>query len=304
MNVDWKFNRKPTCLKITVLTGKPEKIVIRVANKNKPATFYEDRYQVVNKKDVFYIKLPQSPEYGEIQVFNAKNGNLKEGQDKSFGFDVEEVPLRVYLLPNNINNGLTKDFIKFAQEFSEDLSVLSAGYAKNPFSVYRSPDDKLTIEYHNNLYDMRKMVPKLVRDHQGKIVPELIQNPQTGKVEPRMVPNRNFGKEVSTPMRTNAETGVIQVSKKYILQYTVPMRLAILLHEYSHFYLNNKPEDEEEADFNAILIFLALGYSKIAAQNAFIKVFKNADTQQNRVRDQKITDLINNFESMKFRLVA
>ena len=47
------------------------------------------------------------------------------------------------------------------------------------------------------------------------------------------------------------------------------MRMAILLHEFSHFYLNDRMEDETEADLNGLLIYLALGYPRIEAYQSF-----------------------------------
>jgi hypothetical protein len=283
MNIPYSFNKKPTCLRIVVKTKYPENMIIRVVDAKKPNTFYEDRYQKVFKEDVFSLKLPLTPKDGIIQVFNGAKGNLPSGQDKSFSFSMKEVPLKRYLMPYRIDNELTRNFVEFAEEFSEDASIISAGNGKMPYSIYKSKDGKLRIDYHDALYDTRTTVI----------------DRRTG----REMPNPNYGREVTTPMRTNAETGVIEVSKRVISTYTVPMRIAILLHEYSHFYINVKPEDEEEADFNALLIFLSLGYSKIAAYKAFCEVFKPADSPSNRQRDKKIKDFIDNFENMQFRLI-
>ena len=46
------------------------------------------------------------------------------------------------------------------------------------------------------------------------------------------------GKVLTTPARISKVTGRIQVSKKQFDDYTVPMRFAILCHEFSHFYVN------------------------------------------------------------------
>jgi hypothetical protein len=283
MNIPYAFNKKATCLRIVIKTNKPENMIIRICDANKPNTFYENRYQKVYKEDVFSIKLPLTPKNGIIQVFNGSKGNLPSGQDKSFSFSMKEVPLKRYLMPYRINNELTRNFVEFAEEFSEDANIISAGSGKIPYSIYKSRDGKLRIDYHDALYDTR----------------DTVVDRRTG----REIRNPNYGREVTTPMRTNADTGVIEVSKRVISTYTVPMRIAILLHEYSHFYINVRPEDEEEADYNALLVFLSLGYSKIAAYKAFCEVFKPADSPSNRQRDKKIKDFIDNFENMQFRLI-
>lgn len=283
MDIPYNFNNKSTCLRIVIKTKKAENMIIRIFDANKPNSFYEDRYQKVLREDVFSIKLPLTPKNGIIQVFNGAVGNLPSGQDKSFTFSLKEMPLKRYLLPYRIDNNLTRNFVEFGQEFSEDASIISSGNHKIPYSIYKSADGRLRIDYHDSLYDTRLFV---TNKHTG----QEIRNP-------------NYGREVTTPMRTNAETGVIEVSKKAILNYTIPMRFAILLHEYSHFYINSKPEDEEEADFNALLIFLSLGFSKISAYKAFCEVFKPADSPSNRIREKKIRHFIDNFENMQFKLI-
>ena len=79
--------------------------------------------------------------------------------------------------------------------------------------------------------------------------------------------------------------------------------MAILLHEFSHYYLNNTPEDEEEADLNALLIYLGLGYPRIEAENVFLNTFHQADTPENRKRWIKIKDVISNFDRADLKLI-
>ena len=63
------------------------------------------------------------------------------------------------------------------------------------------------------------------------------------------------GQEQTTPARIDTTTGRIEVSKKQFINFTIPNRMAILLHEYSHVFLNDNVDDEIEADLNGILIF-------------------------------------------------
>ncbi len=270
MPLPYKTNRKPITLIISVVTDRPQKVVIRVWDARKPQTYYEDRYATVNGKDNFYVKMPTSPEIAMVDVLGAK-------------FNITETKLVHTLIPARVNNFGLQNFIKFAQEFSEDAAIISAGFGNRPNSIYKSDDGKFRIDYYNVMYDMQRVIK--------------LPNGQ-------VVMNQHYGQPVTTPMRTDAQTGVIEVSKHYIVNYTVPMRMAILLHEYSHFYVNNNPADETEADLNALLIFLSLGYGKIAAYKAFVEVFKNADTPGNRERDRIIKNFIDNFDSMQFRLIA
>lgn len=104
------------------------------------------------------------------------------------------------------------------------------------------------------------------------------------------------GVEQSTPARIDIDTGIIEISKRQFLDYTVPNRMAILLHEFSHVYLNDNVDDEVEADLNGLLIYLGLGYPRIEAFEVFAKTFLNAPTNQNKMRYEKIKNFIDNFE--------
>ena len=79
---------------------------------------------------------------------------------------------------------------------------------------------------------------------------------------------------------------------------TIPMRLAILLHEFSHFYLNETMDDEIEADLNGLLIYLGLGYPRIEAYQAFLETFKGVPSEQNKNRYDVINKFINDFEKV------
>lgn len=105
------------------------------------------------------------------------------------------------------------------------------------------------------------------------------------------------GVEQTTPARIDIDSGIIEISKKQFRDFTVPNRMAILLHEFSHVYLNDNIDDEVEADLNGLLIYLGLGYPRIEAFEVFAKTFLSAPTEQNKMRYQKIVNFIDNFES-------
>jgi hypothetical protein len=108
------------------------------------------------------------------------------------------------------------------------------------------------------------------------------------------------GKELETPARISKDSGRIQVSQKKFVDDTVPMRMAILLHEYSHFYVNKDINDESEADLNGLLIYLGLGYPRFEGHEAFLKTFINTPSQQNKVRYDKIKAFIDDFEKNNY----
>lgn len=105
------------------------------------------------------------------------------------------------------------------------------------------------------------------------------------------------GVEQTTPARIDIDNGIIEISKKQFLDFTVPNRLAILLHEFSHVYLNDNVDDEVEADLNGLLIYLGLGYPRIEAFEVFAKTFLSAPSELNKMRYDKIKTFIDNFEN-------
>lgn len=106
------------------------------------------------------------------------------------------------------------------------------------------------------------------------------------------------GNVLNTPARIGSKSGIIEVSKQAFDQMTIPMRLAILFHEFSHFYLNDEMTDEMEADLNGLLIYLGLGYPRIEGYQAFLETFKKTPSNLNKQRYDVINKFIEDFESM------
>lgn len=99
------------------------------------------------------------------------------------------------------------------------------------------------------------------------------------------------GEKMATPARISTKNGRIQVSQESFREMTIPMRMAILLHEFSHYYLNTDIANETEADLNGLTIYLGLGYPIREAYEAFGKTFIGFPTAQNKQR----YDIINKF---------
>jgi hypothetical protein len=142
--------------------------------------------------------------------------------------------------------------------FAEEFS-LKAGYLSAQGSIYTSDDGKFRIDYLNDILD-------------------------------------ETGKSLKTPARISRSQGIIEVSKKKFEAYTIPMRMAILLHEFSHYYLNTDMANETEADLNGLLIYLGLGYPRIDAYNVFTQVFSTSANVVNQNRMKIIDNFIQNFE--------
>jgi len=92
------------------------------------------------------------------------------------------------------------------------------------------------------------------------------------------------GRVLSTPARISNSTGRMEISKKAFERMSIPMRMAILCHEFSHFYLNEVRKDEIEADLNALTLYLGMGYPVIEAHKAFLETFHKAPNEMNKER--------------------
>tara|TARA_R100001015_G_scaffold12109_1_gene5097 strand:+ start:2744 stop:3574 length:831 start_codon:yes stop_codon:yes gene_type:complete len=263
MNLLFKTKQRSLTLMIEVATRQPEKIQIVVKDINKPDTKYTDRYSTVNGVQRFFVRMPISPYEALVSVYNEKNGNLKQGADPSFKvIKVDARPLERKMDCVDWSNPKIRDFVGFAQQFSNNAGILSAGAYPNG-STYISDEGNFRIDYFDD-----------IRSKQGRVIP--------------------------TPARISQTKGIIQVSKEHYKKFTVPMRMAILLHEFSHFYLNDRMEDETEADLNGLLIYLALGYPRIEAYQSFLTTFKDTPTPQNKERYEILHQFITNFERNKF----
>lgn len=298
MQIPYITHEQPLTLKISVTTPRRERIVVRVLDAQKipgtnvPIAVYEDRYQDVYGQSTFFVKMPVSPQTALIQVFNAKRGNLPDGQDSSFHWKLTALDLHRTIMPIHIPQKRAREFMLFIEDFAKNKNLISAGYGNTPNSIYKSASGNFEVHY----YDVLRDVQPYVVDYRTR------QYVLGANGKP--VPNPNFMRPVTTPMRTQADTGIFEISKQYIQGYTVPEIIAIGAHEFSHVNVNQNPADEEEADRNAASIVLSCGYGKIPTYNAFLKVFRNADSKGNRQREQKLYDFIQKFEVGNTFLVA
>lgn len=115
------------------------------------------------------------------------------------------------------------------------------------------------------------------------------------KIEYLPVIINSKGEKMATPARISTKNGRIQVSQAAFREYTIPMRMAILLHEFSHFYLNSDISDETEADLNGLTIYLGLGYPIREAYQAFTSTFIGHPTEQNKQRYEVIDKFIRDY---------
>jgi|TARA_R110000822_G_scaffold47109_4_gene125155 hypothetical protein len=157
----------------------------------------------------------------------------------------------------------TLSFVKFAEEFCNECGYLPASVNGD---TYRSNNGKFRIDYFD------------------------------------VIRTSGTDKELGTPARISQLTGKIEVSAKAFRKYTIPMRMAILMHEYSHYYENEVPSDESEADINGLKIYFSRGYPKISAYNVFLNVFKRSPSVQNKNRFDKLDSFIREYTENENKL--
>jgi len=103
--------------------------------------------------------------------------------------------------------------------------------------------------------------------------------------------------KMQTPARISTKNGRIQVSQESFVPFSIPMRMAILLHEFSHFYINTDISNETEADLNGLTIYLGLGYPIREGLLAFGETFVGYPTAENKKRYDIINTFIKNYIS-------
>jgi len=104
------------------------------------------------------------------------------------------------------------------------------------------------------------------------------------------------GNDIGTPACIY-ENGLIECDARFFVPATVPMREAILLHEFSHIFLNNNPADESEADINGLCMYLSLGFPRVEAVEAWVETFWIADVPENIERQKIMMQFIEDFEN-------
>jgi len=102
-----------------------------------------------------------------------------------------------------------------------------------------------------------------------------------------------------TPARIEINTGLIELSRSKYVPMTIPNRMAILLHEFSHIFVNENMDDEVEADLNALNIYLSLGYPRIEAFEVFTQTFIDTPSDENKERFDYLKNFIDAFDDNK-----
>jgi hypothetical protein len=226
-------------------------------------------------------------EYGKK---NSKYADRVINVDKgrTIHFKMPVTPDKLFIACFNVNNPKDEDFQVILQEKPLER-----------YNIFLDNDTKTFVNLAIQFSQLAgyKLPPKGGIDYQDEERKFLINyTPQ--------ITDKSSGKVLNTPARIGHSTGRIEVSADKFLKYTIPMRFAILLHEYSHKFRNPKIgleiSNEFGADINGLYIYLGLGFSKVDAICVFAKVFLRAQSDGNMKRIRKIQDYIRRFERQEF----
>lgn len=242
------------------------------------------RYEPIMVKVVVVTK---SPENIALKVYDAKQANTYFTDRTKVISGEQELFVRMPLSPytatlsiyneKNGNQPKGKDSSFMVKEIKKmDLDITLPKTKMDTFTVRNFVAFAQKFSYNAGWLEAPKDYISSVGTYKIEYLPFII----------------NFkGEKMATPARISTKNGRIQVSQESFRKFTIPMRMAILLHEFSHFYLNSNIADETEADLNGLTIYLGLGYPIKEAYQAFAITFIGYPTEQNKQR----YDIINKF---------
>lgn len=248
---------KECTLYFEVVVDKPKRVYVKAYDDVQKNTYYTDRWMDVRGRQIFYVRMPVSPKKLCLDVYS-QTSPVKPEQ----GLRVENMKL-IPLVKNMDGILITptlSSFYKFVCEFSQLAGILSASHAGMNCSTYLSDNYKYRIDYFDAIKD-------------------------------------DSGRELRTPARISQRDGRIELAADRFRKYTVPGRIAVLLHEGSHFFFNSEMDNEEEADYNMLKVYLGMGFPRIEAHMVWLEIFKKSPSPGNLERYKKMAAFINDFDN-------
>lgn len=265
-------NRQPLMILFKVETKQPHVVFLRVEDRFRPIV-YTDRFKTINGTGYFLVRLPSSPNVSLISIWTKEFGKAGGG----FNLKYKKIELQQKFKISEIRNRNVIDFLNFAQWFCERCKILTAGG-----SIYVDRTGKFRIDYYDDIYLYDKKSGRYIK--------------------------------TESPSCISAERRVISCAKNKFKDYTYGEGMAILMHEFGHVFLTKIPfnikmtaqlsaKREEEADLNACLILLGLGYPRIEIEKVFTKIFYRNPSDVNYNRFNKIDALIKQFDDLPMKIL-
>jgi len=244
-------------------------IRIIVKDSDQANTVLTDRYQTVSGDFNFFVRMPLCKKFVDVIMVNDADGS-----DSTFTYTgYKKLMLERRLIDIDFTSYNLNEYITFIQKFCYNCGTLRVNNAGNDNDFYCSEN--------KNALGIKTGKPHF----HIKYLPSIT--------------DAETGEELQTPARIATDGSFIEVSQKYFVGYAVPARIAVLLHEYSHPFVNSDPDDEEEADMNGLFIYLALGYPRIEGGQAWCDVAAVTPTDQNVKRVGNVEQFITDFDKTK-----
>lgn len=92
-----------------------------------------------------------------------------------------------------------------------------------------------------------------------------------------------YGESIGTPARIHKTQDFIEINSKHFKNETVPGKVAIGLHEYSHNFLNYNMDSEEEADYNGVRMYLSQGFPVMELIESYTGFLGDSEQTRNRI---------------------
>ena len=253
-------------------------ITKRYHTNNRPLVI-ECKFRVNKPTKIRLIALNEEKK-GAVYLDRWKTIKNNEILDVRLPHSSKNITLKVIPLQSN-NNGLQLSNVRF-KKLNQHYKCYGVNYKTKEFLQFAKEfSDNLPLLKPGTYYSDKKRYRIDLFD--------VIKDKATGKI-------------LTTPARISNSNGRIEVAKKYFNKFTIPMRLSILCHEYSHFYLNKNQKDEIEADQNGLKLYLGMGYPYIEAHKSFLHTFMKNTSKENKVRYEHIKKFADNFEKLKYKI--
>ncbi len=255
---------EPCTLVVHIRSLKPCTLHLQAYDRDRMNTVFTNRFKnCVMPGDLeFHIQMPLSGKMTLVKIFDEQFPDRAKEYETSFEvLSIEKKGLRTR--KDVVDDSLQlRQFMDLAERFCFNAGELAIN---GPDEAYTSKDKYFKIQYQTVLLD------------------ENTNNPHP------------------TPARINRHTGVMQGSKEKLAPITVPGRMVIFTHEYSHLWMNDTPENELEADLNGLTLYLSWGWPRIEAIETYSKTFYNSPSDDNMNRMKHIENFILNFDNEFFK---
>jgi hypothetical protein len=253
---------RPRTLKIDIVAKNQCQVNLQVCDWSQPFTYFTKRSRqfAAGEKQSLYVQMPITGKGIEITIFE----DGMNAADKPKSFTIEKMRLRPLARQMKIidySNKYIRHFIPFIEKFCFNAGVLPT-YDKRVYTnVPENPVGKM-------LFSGPVFQIKYVNTIMEKGMAHL------------------------TPARIGIEDKLIEIAKSKYQPMTVPGRIAVSTHEFSHLYTNEDMYNEAEADINGCKLYIALGYPIIELHEMYLGMFYQSQTEVNFERYEKVKKFI------------